>query len=377
MERLKITDNKQEIRTIGKYIYETYSDIYTERMKCLLDDELNNYLVDKNREIKNDFLYRSIYDYWVYGVSIKQFFFYQFSNKTHQEKSEYLTQRNRFPYVYYLNEKNNWHILENKYEAYSLLKEYYNREVIRIASKDDEDSFVKFANAHTEFIVKPAGLGCGIGVHRVSVSDFANLKQLFDYLIQIGENAKKGYGHWKHVDINTDVILEEVIVENPDISVIHPFSLNPFRITTVLGDENDVHFFYPRITLGNNKEYITNASSGSLVAGINAETGIIETNGFSEYCEEFEEHPISHIKIKGFRIPHWEEMKLMLTEAARRLPSIRYVGWDVVLSDKGWCIMEGNFMGEFTGQVAYGRGFKKEFENLIGWKDNNQFWWES
>jgi len=38
--------------------------------------------------------------------------------------------------------------------------------------------------------------------------------------------------------------------------------------------------------------------------------------------------------------------------------------------------MEGNYSGEFTFQLINGRGYKKEFEELIDWKYEKTFWWE-
>ena len=57
------------------------------------------------------------------------------------------------------------------------------------------------------------------------------------------------------------------------------------------------------------------------------------------------------------------------------LSTYGYVGWDLVLTPQGWCVMEGNYSGEFIFQMINGRGYKKEFEELIGWKYEKEFWW--
>ena len=375
MKKIKITDNRAEMIAIGKEIFESNPSKYDERMVKLINDDMSKYVKGLTEQEISDLFYLLVYDYWVYGVSVKQYFFYGFKDKSHEEKKDYLTMRNRFPYTYYLNNKDDWFQLENKYEAYTRLKEFYNRDVIKISNEEDFPLFEQFAKQHSTFVVKPAGLGCGIGVHKRTLKNDCNLHDEFLSLLGIGTDAEKKFGYWKHVNINADVVLEEEIKEDPVLSAIHPYSLNPLRITTIRLEDN-VHFFYPRISIGNNKSFITNASSGALVAGIDSETGIIETNGFSEFREEFAVHPMTNVVFKGFQIPKWNEMKVMLTEAAKKLPTIRYVGWDVVLSDRGWSIIEGNFMGEFTSQVAYGKGCKSELEQLIGWKPEKEFWWE-
>lgn len=375
MERIIITEDKEEIVSIGKQIYENKIDVYNDRMKKIIFGEIDNYLPNSSEEEKNDVFYKSIYHYWVYGASIKEFFFYDFDNKTHDIKNTYLTQRSRLPYTYYLNDKKDFDLLEKKYEAYKLLKPFFKRDVINISDSKDYDVFCNFINKHKEFVVKPSGLSLGIGIHKVIVNSETDSKQLFKDILNEGVELKKNYSHWTYANVNSDVVIEEVIEEDPVMSQVHPYSVNPFRISTVLLD-GTVHFFYPRIKFGNNKNFTTNAFSGAITCGINAETGIIDTNGFTEMGNEYEVHPITGIKFQGFEIPKWDEMKSTMTQAAKLIPTIRYIGWDVVLSKRGWCIIEGNFMGEFTNQLAYQKGLKPEFEELIGWKMNKEFWWE-
>ncbi len=47
-----------------------------------------------------------------------------------------------------------------------------------------------------------------------------------------------------------------------------------------------------------------------------------------------------------------------------------------MLTPQGWCVLEGNYSGEFIYQMINGRGYKKDFEALIGWKYDKDFWWE-
>lgn len=375
MEKLEITEDKQRMVSIGKHIWNDYSTIYNDRMKKIIIEELEKYVPDADEKAKQDYLYEATYDYWVYGASIKEFFFYHFSEKSHEEKNSYLTQRSRLPYTYHLNDKRDFDLLEKKYKAYSILKEFYLRDVINISNESDFELFADFVNKHRTFVVKPSGLSLGIGIHKVSAEDNMNLMELFNQILSEGSSLREKYQHWTYANVNSDIVLEEVIDEDETMSIVHPYSVNPFRISTVLiGDK--VHFFYPRIKFGNNKSFTTNAFSGAITCGINAETGIIDTDGFTEMCHIYKAHPLTNIPFKGFKIPKWEEMKETMTKAAQLIPSIRYIGWDVVLSKKGWCIIEGNFMGEFTNQLAYQRGLKYEFEELIDWKMEKQFWWE-
>ena len=76
------------------------------------------------------------------------------------------------------------------------------------------------------------------------------------------------------------------------------------------------------------------------------------------------------------QIPKWNELIELVDELMKKLPEYGYIGWDLVLTPKGWCVMEGNYSGEFTYQMINNRGYKKEFEELIGWKYEKQYWWQ-
>ena len=109
--------------------------------------------------------------------------------------------------------------------------------------------------------------------------------------------------------------------------------------------------------------------------GIDPETGIVETPGTKENGEKWIKHPNTHIDILGFKIPEWDALVPFAIKCAEKMPQMSYIGWDFALSKNGWCIMEGNYSGDFMWQVYYGKGMKKEFEDLIGWKLEKDFWW--
>ncbi len=167
-----------------------------------------------------------------------------------------------------------------------------------------------------------------------------------------------------------------MIDQAEEMAVFNPASTNAVRITTVKVD-GKVYIYEPWFKIGRGGNFLTSAVFGTLDAGINANTGIVDTVGETESGEQWEYHPDSKIKILGFKIPRWEELTKLAEECALRLPTIGYVGWDFVLSKKGWCIMEGNHSGDFMWQLYRHKGMKKEFEELIGWKLNKNYWWEN
>ena len=138
-------------------------------------------------------------------------------------------------------------------------------------------------------------------------------------------------------------------------------SVNTIRMVTVMNDQDEVTIIATFSRIGNGK-VVDNFNSGGMTARIDVETGKIIEDAVNKNGELFEKHPITDTTIKGFQIPNWEEAKEMVKNAAKLSKHIRYVGWDVGLSNKGPVLVEGNqFPGHDIYQVA-----EKIGENDIG-----------
>ena len=284
---------------------------------------------------------------------------------------KYMTFRLRELYCKHVNANGNRELFVDKYQTYQYFKKYYLRDVIQINSDEDFDEFASFVNKHPSFVVKPKDMAFGLGVYLVKPEDYSDIKELFDSIRRHGAQNKEEIV-WAKSD---SIVIEELIDQDPSTAVIHPESVNGIRVTTVrCGDT--VHIYHPWFKIGANGQFVTSAVCGTMDACINAETGIVETKGYNENGEAFEYHPNTGIKIVGFNIPKWDELLSTAKEVALSLDGVRYVGWDFVLTQKGWCIMEANYDGDFMWQMCYEKGMREEFEELIGWKMDKSFWWQ-
>ena len=369
---LKITDVPCEMIEIGKQIVSEKRYLYT-------DEELENLrhyftVFGGDYTDSGDFIYQYVYDHWMYGVNSEEEHTYRFKNKTHAEKSEYLTWDNRFQYYAVLNNKKDIHILDNKYEAYLKLKKYYKREAILVSDKKDLNIFRDFVKKHGRVIVKPVNLYLTIGVRALNADEITDYEAVLDDLIEKAiEFARIDSG-----SISKPAVIVEELLE--DMSTVPPFNheiLSPIRCTTVL-TKDGVEFLYPAFrTTGN----IVEGENGTdyektevFICSIDKESGIITSGGYNYFGNIVIKHPVSGLFFEGTQLPEWDKLLEMLTEAALELPSLRYIGWDVAYSTNGWCIIEGNTNGEFFTQMVYGHGFKSEFEKLIDWKISDQLW---
>ena len=368
---IHITENKEEKIAIGKSIFEEKTNIYTDNIVKTIRDTIDRLHTDNVSLTKEEMFFLSIYDYWAYGNDIGEEYYLGYWNKTHEEKLEYTNLRMKTIYVNHLNKKEDAHILNDKYEAYETFKEFYMRDVIKIEAEKDFLKFCDFVEKHPIFVAKPTGAGLAIGVHKVDVKDYPNIKNLFEELLNEGRACESRYA-WCAV---SSMVLEELIDQVDELKNIHPYSVNGIRVST-LRQENGVKILYPWFKVGSNKGFVTSAAYGTFDAGIDSDTGVVNTHGYLEDGSFCEYHPVTGIKFIGYQIPKWHELIETVKKLAMVLPNITYVGWDMVLTPKGWCVMEGNYAGDFMWQMFLQRGFRKELEEIIGWHFDKHYWWE-
>lgn len=371
---LKFTEDPQEMIALGHRIVSEYDDVYKPQLMANMRETVRHYMPDADEQAREDMLFRSIYDYWAYGNIVDEEFYLKFYEKTHEEKLEYMVNRPRLIYVNHQNSGGGLdriNMLEDKYRLYQHLKPYYLRDVIVIRDDADYPEFESFVKKHEEFVVKPSDYSYGIGVHKASLKDFGgDIRAMFDSILAEGHEIKR-----IHTSRDPRMVLEELIDQDPSLAVLHPDSVNGIRATAVRGKDNKIHIYHPWIKVGVNGTFVASAALDGFDAEIDPETGVVITDGYQENGNVYKVHPDSGITIKGFQIPKWDELVELVDQLMAELPEYGYIGWDLVLTPRGWCVMEGNYSGEFTFQLINGRGFKKEFEELIGWKYDKDFWW--
>lgn len=89
INKLPITDNLQEQISYGKEIAGTY------------DEKMMSYISSKANAVKNcqerygmsneDLMYKTVYDYWMYGFSPEQEVYLNLVHKSHEEKLKYVS----------------------------------------------------------------------------------------------------------------------------------------------------------------------------------------------------------------------------------------------------------------------------------------------
>lgn len=376
LEYLKRTSDSDEIIEIGRKIAAEKNDIYTPSLVHKMMNSIEEHIPDADSQTKEDMLYHAIYDWWVYGSNVDEEFYLHFYEKTDEEKRGYMVNKPRMIYCDHLNSGGGKEIrqgLADKYRLYQRLKPYYKREMIAISGEENDfEVFSDFVSRHPVFVVKPSNFWWGLGVHKASLDMYGNdPRRAYDSILNEGTEIIK-----LNSSRNPKMVLEELIVQDESMARLHEASVNAIRATAVRGKDGKIHVYHPWLKAGMNGTFVASAVLNGFDAEIDAETGIVISDGFQESGNIFEVHPDSGIRIKGFQIPRWQEMLTMVDELMALLPEYGYVGWDLVLTPDGWVVMEGNYAGEFMFQLINGRGYLREFEDLIGWKLDKEFWWQ-
>jgi glutathione synthase/RimK-type ligase-like ATP-grasp enzyme len=231
--------------------------------------------------------------------------------------NEFIKKYNNPQYMKYFN---------SKLEFNKKFDKYLNREWLFIDGNNFSE-FDTFCKKHKKIIVKPDSASCGKGVELIDTRK-KDLTRLYNKLIK-----------------NNQILVEEVATQCKKINDLHPESINTVRVVTLLGS---VVVAFLRI--GNNKNNVDNFNHEGLVAPIDIETGKINYPAIDKKKNLYTYHPITMAKIVGLTIPKWQEVKNICEEAAREVPEVGYVGWDVCVGKDKCFFIEGN---EFPGHDLY------------------------
>ncbi|MCL2767975.1 MAG: hypothetical protein FWE49_04550 [Synergistaceae bacterium] len=279
-----------------------------------------------------------------FGADISDYFTLGFEQKNSEERKKYITEESRFRYYEVLNKDEDIEIFHDKYRTYEIFKPFYLREVVLINDESDRDKYYDFITKHPDFVVKTCRGASGTGVSVVNV-----------------EKGKEDSAFRKLAQ-KMPLILEERIVQKDTMAALHPESINTCRITTVLLNDG-CHILNPAVRIGRGSGIIDNAGAGGLFAPVDVESGKILQDAFDIYGLRYSKHPESNIVFSSFIVPEWEEALALAEKLCRVIPTTRYTGWDLALSDKGWMMVEGNCWAQLKMIQANG-GVKEKMDDL-------------
>ena len=198
----------------------------------------------------------------------------------------------------------------------------------RVFAESRVTTLTELVAEHPDLVLKPSGGTRGQGVVRLS-GHTPSLEELVRGL--------------------DDYLVTETVQQAPYAEAVFPDSTNSVRVMTFVDPDTGEPFVGRAVHRFGGADTVPtdNWSRGGLCANVELATGRLglgvrhakRTGGRLEWQTH---HPDTGAVVEGLEIPRWREICQELTRAVKTLPFLTYVGWDVVVTEDGFYVLEGN-----------------------------------
>ncbi len=217
------------------------------------------------------------------------------------------------------------HFLENKADALNLFKDFVSRNWLYTPNSSFDD-FIAFVKNTPVFIAKPVEGVCGKGIEKYSLIDtnIGDLQIIYNQFVMGG------------------ALLEECLRAHDDI-YLGTKALSTFRIYTMIDHKGEVHVLKAKYRAGTG-DAIIDTAEGCIAYPISIKYGVVEGPGINEVLnsKQYFYHPGCDKLVVGMKIPMWDRVIEVVTKAAKMIPQLRYIGWDIAITNNSVEILEGN-----------------------------------
>ena len=282
-------------------------------------DDLITYISKENNVKKSKVYFDFFLNALTRGIGYVDYLKGNYINLSNEEKKNYLTKRNYVKLVKYLNKRGYQMIFHDKVVFNRIFKDYIGRDFIDIREVGYK-GFKKFVTGKENVFAKKHNSFGGDGVTKVNIAG-EDLKVLFNQLYN-----------------NKQYLIEDTLIQNEYLDWINPKAVNNVRLVTLLKDgEAYVVFKTLRINAGGEEVischdiYMTLDDEGNILGNV-----------VDDECNVYKKHPVTGFKFKGAKIPHMDKALELVKSAAKLVPEMRWIGWDVAITEDGAAIIEGN-----------------------------------
>ncbi len=250
-----------------------------------------------------------------------------------------------------MNDKAYWHFFDDKTEFNTLFADQVKRSWVRADQELTGEQLSSFLSGKDAMLYKPLEGSSGQGIRKFEKREWQDLSAFGKLLREMG-----------------DGILEELVIQHPVMAGMCPTSVNTIRVATLLGEKRE-GIVYAFLRIGNGR-VMDNVDCGGMAARVDIESGKLLTVAADKQGNVFDHHPMTGTPIIGFTIPYWEEAKKMCLEAMKKVPQMRFIAWDVAITENGPVFIEGNSfpshaIPQFAAHYPDGIGILPEFKKFI------------
>ncbi len=332
--------------------------IFVNKFREINFDRLNllaNYIAKENNKSVSYVKFDMIRNFLKYKIGYTDYFKSDYINLTKEKKKDFVTSKNFINVIGYLNPRPYRVVMNDKLVFNQIYGKYLGRDYLDIRRSDVSD-IKAFLKGKKNVFLKPTTSFGGQNIEKVVVSEIDDISSFRDNAIKNGQ-----------------YLLEEEIKQHDYVNKINPNAVNTFRIITLYKD-GVCHVIANsfRISLDLNPaiqcrdSYMRLSEDGKPLCKFIDDDGVI-----------YDKHPLTGFDFNSIdKIPFVKEAYSMVKEAALLVPEIRYIGWDVAITNDGPCIIEGNEFPSYGLVQNYllnkeNPGHLKQIKDVIGDEINN------
>lgn len=246
-----------------------------------------------------------------------------FALLTRKERRTFMTSLLQHHLAAALNDRTDVLQFENKLTFNARFADYLGREWIDL-EETDAQGLRDFAERHPVIIAKaPVGRE-GKGVFRHDTAEVADWEAFRAELLEKGQR-----------------LIEAPIVQHPYLAEYCAGTVNTTRVATFFDGET-VHVLMTAQKFGRGA-VSDQFTWGGFFTMIDEDGKSFGPGHTGKHKSRYETHPDSGASIVDFQVPMWDRVVELVDRAAREVPTVPYVGWDVAVGPDGPLLIEGNW----------------------------------
>ena len=283
-------------------------------------NKLSNDIAFRNHKTQGYVKRDMIKNFIKYGIGYTDYLKGDYINLTEEQKKTFVTTKSFYKMLKYLNDDDYISVMRDKILFNKVFRDYIKRDFLDLRVASDEE-IKKFLKVKKYVFAKPPKDFGGHRIEKIKVSDIKDASIFHVELLN-----KKLY------------LLEEEIVQHPELDKLNPYAVNSFRIVTLVKD-NKAYILANALRINIDDAIAIGCSDAYMRLN---EDGKICSRVVDDVANVYTEHTIAKIKFDTVTVPYVKEAFDMALKAALEVPEVRYVGWDIAITKDGPVIMEGN-----------------------------------
>ncbi len=258
-----------------------------------------------------------------HDVGFQDYVDYDFAILNRAERDTMMTHPLSNAYSYRFDAPEQRVIFYDKWEFDRVFSEHLRRDWM-LLDEDNLDELKAFASRHEVMITKQQAGRSGAAIHRYFASDVEDWAAFQHDLLERGER-----------------LIEENIVQHPDIAAVCPGTVNSTRVAAFFDGEK-THILAVAQKFGRG-QVADQMDFGGFYTMLDPDTGKALGPGYDSHGHVHEHHPDTGYRIADFQLPMFDEVVAFIDTVARHVPEVQYVGWDVSVTENGPVLIEGNW----------------------------------